>query len=77
MYVYVYICMYVFIYLFIMSSLRKFNISYKITDSKLWLSCNRLVGILDAFMSRDNTDLSFFVTKCSSTEIFITDLYSL
>jgi len=72
---YVRMCMYVYMCVFIMFSLRKLNISYKITVTR---NCgNRLVGIFDEFMSRDNTDLSFFVTKRSSAEIFIPDLYSL
>ena len=76
---YVCMCMYVCIYFFIHYVFPKKlkHIVQNNCDSKLWLSFIRLVGILDGFMSRDNIDLSFFVTKCSSTEIFIPDLSSL
>jgi hypothetical protein len=74
---YVCICVYMYLFIYYVFHKKIQHIVQNNCDSKLWLSCNRLVGILDAFMSRDNTDLSLFVTKCSSTEIFITDLYYL
>ena len=70
-----YECIYLFIYYIFPKKIQ--HIVQNNCDWKLWLSCNRLVGMLDAFMSRDNTDLSFFVTKCSSTEMFTIDLCSL
>jgi hypothetical protein len=50
------ICKYVCMYYVFPKKIK--HIVQNHCDSKLWLSCNRLIGVLDGFMSHDNTDLS-------------------